>query len=246
MSGFPGKESYAVEQPGRFRERLSPERLIMAQLTSGIRVLTLAVILVGLVFVGQSINSAQGDAGRAVPEGGTIELADEAQEGGGQPGIGGGGFGGAGGGAFFGGGFGGGGGVADAKGLIVSESLMVVVAPDRSCVSAFSVDGGSWQHQTVTGHEGKDIPVVVGSDLACFQAGDRLYAFSGPRGTWHSVEIPADPHAANFIAVGRQLAWYRGKDRLYTFSAVAGGWDSIEVSPAKDVAEGHSPSDDVK
>ena len=63
--------------------------------------------------------------------------------------------------------------------------------------------------------------------VACFQAGDRLYAFGAPTGKWQYVDLPAGSKVDREVHSDMVIAL--AADRLYAFSATAGRWDSEDI-----------------
>ncbi len=114
---------------------------------------------------------------------------------------------------------------------LVAEGLIIVIAPDDQSVAAFSTHTGVWRKTTVKLADGEKITPVVGSQIAYFQAGDALFAFSAPKGSWHSVDIQAGAKVEAIVGSGYAIVQVGNK--LYAFSAMAGRWDSVDNAPQK-------------
>ena len=111
-----------------------------------------------------------------------------------------------------------------------SSSFLMVVAEDKTSVSAFSKTTGQWETQKIALAEKQKLEPVLSGNVACFQAGRYLYAYSADKGTWHAVEL-AEGVTANPVIVGSEMVTAHVGDTLYAFSGPAASWDALEVPP---------------
>jgi hypothetical protein len=108
-----------------------------------------------------------------------------------------------------------------------AESIIVMVSPNNDAVYGFSTRTGLWQKETVKSANNDPITPLLFVNTACFQAGDRLYAFSGQRGSWHSIDLESGSKPK--ITLGKDMIIAMGTNRLYAFSSIAAHWDSVPI-----------------
>lgn len=112
-----------------------------------------------------------------------------------------------------------------------TKSIIIVVSPDKEFVAGFSKYTGVWEKKELRVVEGEELDLLLAEDIAAFQVGDMLLAFSAPKGTWSSVELRRGERAE--IMVMHDMAIATIGNRIYAYGAPAAKWDMVEITPAK-------------
>lgn len=111
---------------------------------------------------------------------------------------------------------------------IVSDTLIVVVAPAGDAIWGFSDVTGHWASAKLDAPAGEDISPVVYGGVACVKAGMQAHAFSATTGSWASIELGDDAQAEVWAASTTMIV-ARTRGKLHAFSARTGGWDTLDL-----------------
>ncbi len=112
-------------------------------------------------------------------------------------------------------------------GLPISGTQVTVIVPrSRDCVLAYSNMTGQWSKQPIEPPTKPFFP-VVGDDVAAFQIGNIVFAFSAECGRWASVLLPTN--ASESFSVGSNFVNVMTKDTYYIFCPKTGTWSSVNL-----------------
>ncbi|QGJ71158.1 Hypothetical protein PBC10988_28610 [Planctomycetales bacterium 10988] len=110
---------------------------------------------------------------------------------------------------------------------IIGEKLIIVIAKDHKTVWGYSPATGKWNSKKVHKPNGEKVVPMIGGNMACFQAGDRLYGFSGTTGYWASQAVDDGEKVA--LSLYDEFALGIIGTRYYTFSRTTGSWDMLDT-----------------
>ena len=111
----------------------------------------------------------------------------------------------------------------------ITEAVLLI-SPDGGEASAYSKRTGTWERQVIAEVKGEKISPIVSTGVACFQAGDNVYAFSVPKGVWDSVKLPKGVAKERVVPVlTSNVACFQAGNRLYAFGAPTGKWRFVEL-----------------
>jgi RNA polymerase sigma factor (sigma-70 family) len=120
---------------------------------------------------------------------------------------------------------------------IVSQGLaaLYLKGPKITRIAAFSVLDGTWYPQDLREPVDQAGP-IVGTSLAAYGIGRRIYAFSPVAQRWDVLELPEGAVAKP--ALGTDAITCEHNGHLYVFSVKTGKWEDIDTRAAPDDPDG--------
>ena len=120
---------------------------------------------------------------------------------------------------------------------IVSQGLaaLSLKGPKITRIAAFSVLDGTWYPQDLREPVDRAMP-IVGTSLAAYGIGRRIYAFSPVAKRWDVLELPEGAVAKP--AIGNDAITCEHNGHLYVFSVKTGKWEDIDTRAAPDDQDG--------
>ncbi len=120
---------------------------------------------------------------------------------------------------------------------IVSQGLaaLYLKGPKITRIAAFSALDGTWYPQDLREPVDQAVP-IVGTSLAAYGIGRRIYAFSPVAKRWDVLELPEGAVAKP--AVGNDAITCEHNGHLYVFSVKTGKWEDIDTRAASDDQDG--------